>query len=218
VILASRRDVAPNVQFILNGQLLHDSRLLGRLNLSASDYITLHCPPPDPAAPRDAVGDLLDLGFPREQCVAALSAAAGDANRAATYLLAGRVPAPSPQAKAHEDLRLLLSEHPEALENVVRSFEIAAPKDDGPRFRRHPEQLVAMFGLDPARFDIDAVRSRTARPAVSGEWVQLSEADRAAIQRLQEISGRAADTVAQVYLACDKSEQHAAQILIEMAQ
>jgi hypothetical protein len=46
-ILDSRRDAAPDVQFILNGQLLHDSRLLGGLNLSASDCIVLHYPPPD---------------------------------------------------------------------------------------------------------------------------------------------------------------------------
>jgi hypothetical protein len=215
IVLDSRHDVAPDVKFIFNGQLLHDSRLLCRLNLSPSDSIVLHSPPAAfPNAP-DPVRVLLDLGFPRDRCVAALRAAGGDANRAATCLLAGDIPAPP--SSALDDLRKLLSERPGALENVVRSFEIAAPKDDGPWFRQHPEELIAMVKLDSAQFDIEAVRNRTARPLILGEKVELSEGDRAAVQRLQEITRFPPETVVQAYLACDRSEQDAATLLAAMA-
>jgi len=222
LLLESHPELQPTVQFMFNGQLLHDSRVLDRLSILPSDFIVLLHPPSQAPVPRfheispDSLQNLMDLGFPKDQCLTALRAARGDANRAASYLLEGNIPGHTPDVL--ELARKTLSEHPDALENVIRSLEVALPDREGPRFREHPEELLRMLKLDPSKFDLGAIRSRVARTVVVDRKAELSEDDHAAIKRLQEIGNFQMDVVVQAYLDCNKSEEEAADLLIALLE
>jgi hypothetical protein len=146
----------PNVRLLYRGELLHDSRVLGRLSLSPTDHIVLHNAPSPTERPSDpdSLKALLDLGFPRPQCLEALRSAHGDVTRAADILLSG------PAVDPHRELREHLLKNPSALEEVIRNFEAASPDEEGRRFRQNPEELLRFLGIDAALFDLEAVRGR----------------------------------------------------------
>ena len=120
---------------------------------------------------QDGVQSLIELGFERSECEAALNAAFGNVERAAEYLFSGEIPqfneggnnSSNPGVQGAQQIRQLLSQCPEALENVVRILEQQDP-NTGAILRAQPELFLQDFGLDPANFDCDGIRNRTAQP------------------------------------------------------
>jgi hypothetical protein len=103
--------------------------------------------------------------FPRTECEAALRAAQGDTQLAFEFLESGHVPTEEEQQQLAQhnqqiqQLRASLQQTPAYLEDVVRAIEARQPE-----IRAHPELLLQNLGLDPAGFDLDAIRNRTAQP------------------------------------------------------
>ncbi|OHT04097.1 hypothetical protein TRFO_06386 [Tritrichomonas foetus] len=114
------------------------------------------------------VQQLMELGYPRTDCEAALKAAFGNPDRAAEYLMTGNIPEDEEMGDFSDQQRIavtvqalvsVLQSHPEALENIMQVFD-----QQNPALRQSPEVFLQSFGLDPSGFDCDGVRNRTAQP------------------------------------------------------
>jgi hypothetical protein len=70
----------------------------------------------------------------------------------------------------------ILVQRPGALEDLLRDLEIV--QESGPNFvrllRRHPEYILREWGLDPSKFDLDAIRERRAKP-VGGVFFAMGQ-------------------------------------------
>lgn len=127
-----------------------------------------------------ALTQLIELGYPRTDCIAALKAAYGNPDRAAEFLINGHIPEDVEQDMGQgypsqdqirqtiQSLVIVLQSKPEALENVIQLLERG-----NPGFRQQPEILLQSFGLDPSHFDCDAVRNHTAQPIPEQEFATL---------------------------------------------
>lgn len=224
------------------------------------------------------VDSLMELGFPKEDCEAALRAAHGNSHVAAEYLLSGNIPMHD-ENENDQDLIVsiglmaasLLIE-PRILENFIEAIEVTQPT-----IRQNPEEILERFGnLPQDRFDLDGIRNHTAQPLPTNEFQQvvafaaqllnltgtaqiqrqhrgqqdflpegqlpeqanpvtdeerrsssnraedilatLPQDDQDAIQRLQQLGNFPLIKVIQTYLACDKNENYAANILFNNLQ
>jgi hypothetical protein len=80
-------------------------------------------------------------------------------------------------------MRQLLIRNPGALENIVRDYETVEPEGRGPRSPAHPEELLQFLALDPAAFDLDAIRAASPQvPDITSD--QFTDEDREAVERL----------------------------------
>ena len=114
------------------------------------------------------VQNLMEMGFPKTDCEAALEAAFGNADRAADYLLSGHIPEPSEFENAptsdqiRQQLRQLLQTNPDSLEIIIQQIENNSPEEGG-MLRAHPEPFIASLDLNPDDFDLESIKS-TADP------------------------------------------------------
>jgi len=198
-----------------------------------------------------AIDQLVEIGYPKTDCVAALKAAMGDPNMAAHFLETGELPSDEDQRAFRQNqdsirqMRTILESQPDKLIDIIQLIESNSP-ESGIIFRAHPELLLEHLRLDPSKFDLASIKS-TAPPGVpsleeirmggqprnapqtrpqnprspppadpmSGIMSQFSEAEKESITRLVEL-GFDKGTVIQVFLACDKNENIAANCLLGM--
>ena len=120
------------------------------------------------------VQQLMELGFDRNDCVAALKAAFGNPDRAYDYLSSGNIPDVSDVGEDQIDVqrnllafRNMLQNNPDSLENIIQIFETSNPV-----FRQSPELLIQSLQLDPSQFDFNAIRNRTANALTPEEFQQ----------------------------------------------
>jgi UV excision repair protein RAD23 len=232
------------VDLHFKGRRLADSEVLLALDISDRDFIVIRpsvrvrgSPPRGvetaPAAPLGSpidqrfarrvnrakfdadAGQLMDLGFPREECEAALRAAYGNPDRAAGFLVSGQIPRePDPLVAGFEEMRQLLIANPGALEHVVRLYEIIDP-ETGVRYRNHAEELVQDLTLDPQAFDLAAVRG--SRYSIVEKAIDaLSVEERRAVERLQAAGEFGQQIVIKVFYAADKDEALADSLLFSI--
>ena len=215
------------------------------------------------ATPEFAMGvqQLMAMGYPRSDCVAALRSALGNPDLAAEFLITGNVPSEEQvlnrieqQRNQTAQLRGLIQQNPENLNNIIELMEQNNPQL-GAEIRRHPEVFLQQLGLDPSQFDLEAIRSSagaggegdgfgdygmddpygqqytqpgtggatstggapqaSAGPTMSSFNQILSELtpqEQESVRRLQEL-GFDLPTALQAFLACDKDENAAANLL-----
>jgi len=246
--------------------------------------------PPVAAAPASnnreaeaAIGQLMEMGFPREQCEAALRAAYGNPDRAVEYLFSGipeqqeeamppaaaggmpqggapegapavppagaGVPAaglqgmafPSmeggqpaaPQQAAAGDqmaqLRAALQANPQMLQHVLAQLGQTNP-ELLQAFQQNPEMLMQILagqmgggmgeGMEGMGGGVPGGMPPGAMPQAGGGdggqiSIALSEEDRAAVERLEQLGFPRAACV-QAYMAAEKNEELAANLLFDM--
>jgi hypothetical protein len=301
-ILPHLPDKSTPIRLIFKGRVLDDSAVLSSIGLSPRDFMVVHFvalkphPPPEPQqpppappppplpAPRPISGPEFEaqvhaiievVGFPQAQVEAALLASHGDPD-AAIGILEGDLH-PPPQSRLDSLLsrvRTLLIDMPDALEDIVGFLEtrnLGIPID-----RAHVDDWLRGLNLDPANFNCEGVRNRTAAhlglfddmgnappspppehpafvasratipeyrapagqgdgagspreqpPAQSGDAEAVAPGERAgqltredveAIQRLQDLGGWTLRAVIEAYMACDKKESYAANLLFASRQ
>jgi hypothetical protein len=115
---------------------------------------------------------MIELGYPRTDCIEALRAAFGDPDRAIQYLQEGQLP-PDPEGAAPvddslEQLRQIVIAHPSAIVNLIEIFAPQLTPEQNAAHRQNPEGFAAQLGLDPNSFPpglFDQIRNGTAQPA-----------------------------------------------------
>jgi hypothetical protein len=178
-------------RFIVKHRILAHDTKISSLNLGEKDYIIVHAkagaaaqpppaaaqappapapepsaaPPPQPAAAPPQLSAAEFEQHLQQLCEAALRAAQGDRQLAFEFLQSGHIPTEEEQQRIArqsqriQQLRAALQQTPPFLEDVVRALEARQPE-----LRTHPELLLQDLGLDPAGFDLEAIRNRTAQP------------------------------------------------------
>lgn len=211
------------------------------------------------------VNTLMELGFAKEDCEAALRASHGNCERAAEYLLTGNIPDPEENEidpNVILSIRILIASlliEPRFLENLVEKME-----QEDPAIRQNPELILERFGnLPQDRFDLNGIKNHTIQPLSPAEYQQvqiqaaqavglipgagtpaqgsqsesqmqsqnraperrtasqeteamlaaLPQKDQDAIHRLQQLGNFPLLEVIQIYQACEKNENQAANIL-----
>jgi UV excision repair protein RAD23 len=112
-----------------------------------------------------------------------------------------------------EDLRRLAQESPEALEGLLAMLAEENPQLSS-IIQQHPEEFLRMLMTGPEGMGMMPEDEGMDQPMLGEgeELPQISEADESAINRLMEL-GFDRGTVVQVYFACDKNEELAANVL-----
>jgi UV excision repair protein RAD23 len=111
----------------------------------------------------EAIRNLMSIGYGRTDAEAALRAAYGDPDRAYEYLMSGVLPTNEEMEAEDRNnyimhiIRNILSQRPEALEEVIQMFEANQPS-----IRENVTAVLQSMGLDPANYDVAGVRNRTA--------------------------------------------------------
>jgi UV excision repair protein RAD23 len=134
----------------------------------------------DPAASvqfEQGVHALMELGYPRSDCEAALRAAGGDVNRAADFVAGGDIPEwDDDDGQGNDDMadvRDTLQHNPALLESFIRGMEGGLSPQQVAAVRARPEDLLLYIGIDPETFDqdvLEAVRNGTAPPGGHQEF------------------------------------------------
>jgi hypothetical protein len=126
----------------------------------------------------------------------------------------------------------LMAENISVVEDFIRSAEELG--FNGPRC--NPAIMLRNFGLDPSKFDLDALRNRRVPPTRDGvigierdlvrqvedrgrpppiDVSQLTDADWEAIGRLQQLGNFPESRAVQAYFMTQKNETWAAEFLLE---
>jgi hypothetical protein len=138
-------------------------------------------------------------------------------------------------ANCKPSIARLMQANPSIVEDFIRYFEQYGC--DVPR--RHPEILLQAYGLDPSKFDLDALRNRRVIPSPDGllavqrelikevedrgppppiDVSQFTPADWAAIRRLQQLGNFPESRAIQGYMMAHKNETWAAEFLLEYSR
>ncbi|KAM8707251.1 hypothetical protein ACLKA7_011360 [Drosophila subpalustris] len=181
---------------------------------------------PSTAPDEQRVRDLINMGYEEQNVRAALRASFNHPERAIEYLITGIPPAAAatpagtatPAAAAPENA---VTETAERLQYLATNPRFAHVRD---MIRQNPELLELVLQhlseTDPGTFE--AIRSH------QEEFIQmlnvplqpatdtLSHEEEAAVERLMAL-GFDRDSVVQVYLACDRNEELAAQLLFSQS-
>jgi UV excision repair protein RAD23 len=133
------------------------------------------------------IQNMVELGFPRTDCIEALRAAYGNPDRAIQYLQAGELPSdPEGQVSPEvEHLRQVLIQNPGALVNIIDQFASQWTPEQVAGVRRDPSALVRHLGLDPDSFPpglFEQIRNGTAQPLPESVLAQPQPAARVAQQ------------------------------------
>lgn len=235
-------------------------------------------PAPTAAAPvsgaesEAAISNLVDMGFPRDQCVAALRASFGNPDRAVQFLFDGipanedeaMPPAPAggnnavapppaagppsagfqgtafpamggaaaPPAAGGADPLAALQQNPQQMQQMIQMMQqnpqmmqqvLAQLGQSNPellqQIQQNPQALMQMLGaMGGQQGGMEGnPMAGGMPPAGGGIQIELSEADRAAVERLQQL-GFPRAAVIQAYMACEKNEELAANFLFEMGE
>ncbi|KAH8311786.1 hypothetical protein KR044_008040 [Drosophila immigrans] len=188
--------------------------------------------PPTLTPNEQRVRDLMEMGYEEPQVRAALQASFNHPERAIEYLISG-IPSSQAAAAAGSTPSPAAASAPgstpdltaERLQHLASDPRFAHVRD---MIRQHPQLLEMVLAhlseSDPRTFE--AIRSHQdefiamlngGSPETEAEATQLSGEEEAAVQRLMALGFDRA-TVLQVYVACDKNEELAADILISQAE
>lgn len=195
----------------------------------------------DPPDFQDKVEQLKILGYGDCDCENALRAAIYQVDLAADYLVSGQIPDIPKPLQLNEDLvipkssfeedfneeeeneekeylndlillKKVFQENPENFPEEVRQLEESDP-EMARTIKRDPALFLYQLGLDPSKFDTEAVK----RPSSKYEELmnQFNLEEKNAIHRI-ESNGFDTMTVIQVFIACDKNEELTTSCLVSM--
>lgn len=198
-----------------------------------------HAPTTAPAAPaqefsEDVVSKLTEMGFPRDECVAALRAAFGNPDRAVDYLMNG-IPEgagaedmeesePTAMEEDEEEDDDVMSDNPLAfLLNQEEFLQMRAAVQANPQLLQPLLQHLGQTQPDLLRLINDNqdhfldVINDTSLPdegGAGGFTVQVTQEEKEAIDRLVAL-GFDRQMAIEAYFACDKNETLAANYLMD---
>lgn len=175
---------------------------------------------PSIAPDEERVRDLMSMGYEEQEVRAALRASFNHPERAIEYLITGIPPAATTSLAAPVTAPAgnEVTETAERLQYLATAPRFAHVRD---MIRQNPELLELVLQhlseSDPATFE--AIRSHQEEfinmlnvPLLPETTESLTLQEEAAVERLMAL-GFDRDSVVQVYLACDKNEELAAQLL-----
>lgn len=191
----------------------------------------------------EAVGRLVDMGFGKEEVMAAMRASFNNPERAVEYLTTGMLPADDDEAPMaqHESsgsldflrndpqfqqLRSLIQQNPQMLGPIIEQLSQNSP-EILQLIEQNREEFYALImeGANPEGEDDEGEGEGEDDGEGEGDdgddelpsgaqVLQVSEEDRQAIERLESMGfGRA--HVVEAFFACDKNEELAANYLLE---
>jgi UV excision repair protein RAD23 len=190
----------------------------------------------------EAITRLLDMGFPKEQVIAAMRASFNNPERAVEYLTSGVIPeaeddeepvaaqaAPSSLDFLRRDpqfrqLRIMLQQNPEMLEPIIAQLSQTSPELLN-LIEQNREEFYSLLmdggegegededGGGDHSDDEEAFEEISSLPE-GAQTIQISEEEKAAIDRLGAM-GFERSRVIEAYFACEKDEQLAANFLLE---
>lgn len=178
--------------------------------------------PPTAVEEEEGHGDVEVPDAPAEETAAASAQSdAGDLFAAAAAAAGGDTPSRSaPEGGAGvggglEQLREIVRTNPEMLEPLIEQLSQQYPQING-LIQQNPEEFIRLIlsGLGDEE-SLGGAGGETGEPVAGDDnrvQIPITEEDQAAINRLTEL-GFESDLVIQVYFACDKNEELAANIL-----
>lgn len=196
--------------------------------------------PAQPSFPEAVISNLTDMGFPRDQVIAALRAASGNPDAAVDFLMGGGAPLGGDFEDDGED-----AEGGDIPDDGDAPGELAADSPlafllNNPQFtqlrgliQQQPELLPAILQqlgqanpeliqlINDNREDFQALLNAPVQAGGvpqgaprGGQQIQVTPEERQAIERLTSM-GFDRNLVIQAYFACDKNEELAANYLLE---